>query len=530
MNYFTRVFSFLSSNLGYSFFRLTILITLSVATGCSYQVDSFSDIPDANPGDYECDTGRGTCTLRAAIMESSANISPDTIFIPPGTYNLTLPADSGGGQLTIDYGVKLQGSGADNTIINQTVNNSVIHITDGSVVEINNLSVQGGNAQIGGGIFVSDGDVEMTNVNIRENHAFTGGGGLYVDSDADVTLRKVLIDGNNAVGAFGGGVLNNGRLFIHASTLSNNESNRAGGLRNGSTGILNLRNVTVSGNSATSDLAGTGGISQNGFAFLNNVTVTDNTGSGNELASFTGGGIQTTISATTVVKNSIIAGNHGDGGPDDCMGSLTGDSRNNLIGDTTECNIVSHVSTYILNQSAELGLLLNNSGATETHLPGSNSPAINNAYGFPPPAINACESHDQRGIPRPANSCDMGAVELTSFISYVTGFMLVDADTFNDIHPLLHGDVIDLSILPANLSVRTITSSTPQSVVFGFNDNPAFQTENNPPFALAGDTGSVYHAVDFSAGDNTITATPYTSSNGTGVAGGSLEIKVVVVN
>ena len=46
MKYFTRVFSFLSSNLGNSFIRLYILITFSMAAGCSYQVNSFSDIPE----------------------------------------------------------------------------------------------------------------------------------------------------------------------------------------------------------------------------------------------------------------------------------------------------------------------------------------------------------------------------------------------------------------------------------------------------------------------------------------------------
>ena len=38
---------------------------------------------------------------------------------------------------------------------------------------------------------------------------------------------------------------------------------------------MNLRNVTVSGNVAQSPEAGTGGISQNGFAVLYNVTITE---------------------------------------------------------------------------------------------------------------------------------------------------------------------------------------------------------------------------------------------------------------
>ena len=61
---------------------------------------------------------------------------------------------------------------------------------------------------------------------------------------------------------------------------------------------MNLRNVTVSGNSAHSTDAGTGGISQNGFAVLYNVTITNNTGVGNNAESFRGGGIQTSSGKT----------------------------------------------------------------------------------------------------------------------------------------------------------------------------------------------------------------------------------------
>ena len=102
---------------------------------------------------------------------------------------------------------------------------------------------------------------------------------------------------------------------------------------------MGLRSTTVSGNLAHSPNAGVGGISQNGFAVLYNVTLTNNTGVGNNSGSFRGGGIQTTSGKTTVVKNSIIAGNHGGIGPNDCVGQLSGDSKYNLIGDTNGCTI-----------------------------------------------------------------------------------------------------------------------------------------------------------------------------------------------
>src|SRR5207237_5019111 len=135
-----------------------------------------------------------------------------------------------------------------------------------------------------------------------------------------------------------------------------------GGVRN--EGQMNLRNTTVSGNVAKSPEAGTGGVSQNGFAVLYNVTVTNNTGVGNNAGSFRGGGIQTSAGEITVLKNSIIAGNHGGTGPDDCVGQLSGDSKYNLIGDTNGCVIPSYVATYLLNVDPKLGAFGTN-GASE---------------------------------------------------------------------------------------------------------------------------------------------------------------------
>ena len=505
-----------------------LLILCSSVVGCTYQVDSFLDLPDADPGDYVCDTGRGLCTLRAAVMEASSSATEDTILVPAGIYNLNLPAVDGGGRLVIANNVTVQGFGKNNTIINQTVADSVIQITNGEVA-LNNFTVQGGNAQSGGGIRIDNADVKITDLTIQDNFGFTGGGGVLVTQDGDVTMHRVSVFDNQAQGAFGGGIWNKGTLWVYESVITNNQSNRAGGIRN--EGNLNLRNVTVSGNSVSSPSAGVGGISQNGFAVLNNVTVTDNTGSGNDPGSFRGGGIQTSDGKVTVVKNSIIAGNHGGVGPDDCVGTLSGDSKYNLIGSTEACTIPSFVFTFILDQSANLGGLAFNGGPTLNHMTNFNSPARDSAYQFPPPAIDACESHDQRGVPRPqgVGTCDMGAVEYTSANHFVTGFMLVDAANDIDIKPLLHGDWLDLSALPSEISIRAMIGASPGSVVFEFDGNDSFQTENIAPYALGGDSSGDYQPVTLSVGEHSISATPYASSNGGGAAGGSWHISFNVI-
>src|SRR5690606_9824816 len=157
-------------------------------------------------------------------------------------------------------------------------------------LELNNVTIQHGDSSAGGGIRFDAGTSELTNVVIQENTAVTGGGGIYVIDGATLRMRRSLIKDNFATGAFGGGIWNQGELWVYDSTIANNDSNRDGGI--GNSGQMNLRNTTVSGNIAHSSSAGTGGIYQGGFAVLNNVTITNNTGVGNEAGKNRGGGIQ----------------------------------------------------------------------------------------------------------------------------------------------------------------------------------------------------------------------------------------------
>src|SRR5207244_12243780 len=126
-----------------------------------------------------------------------------------------------------------------------------------------------------------------------------------VYNGAKVQNRCSGIIKNVAKGAFGGGIWNQGELWVYDSTIAKNASNRAGGVRN--EGQMNLHNTTVSGNVAKSPEAGTGGVSQNGFAVLYNVTVTNNTGVGNKAGSCRGGGRLPAAGAPRAVKRRVRA-------------------------------------------------------------------------------------------------------------------------------------------------------------------------------------------------------------------------------
>jgi CSLREA domain-containing protein len=384
-------------------------------------------IPVSTNADTVADDG--ACSLREAITaantdtasgasahECPAGSGSDTITLPAMTFALN-------GQLQIDSPVELAGTDAARTVVDAQRSGSVFRITGGDVV-LRGMTIRGGDAQAGGGLRVDAGTVEIRDARITDNQGFSGGAGIYVLDGATVTVRRTTIDANQATGAFGGGILNSGTTRVYDSLIGGdlagpakgNDSNRAGGIYNGVGAILNLINTTVSGNNAHSPEAGNGGLFNAGFAFLNNVTITRNRGRGNVTSSFSGGGLQSTSGATTVVKNSIIAGNDGRGGANDCLGALTTDSVYDLIGDTNGC-ILPPIEqppdplTFIVNTDPRLGDLLNNGGPTRTHLPAFNSPAIDAGFPFTPggPAADACAAADQRGIPR--LRCDMGAVE-----------------------------------------------------------------------------------------------------------------------
>src|SRR5262245_41218414 len=95
------------------------------AAGPVYDVNSFSDVPDA-VGNGTCATAGGVCTLRAAVMEANyyaAHSGTDevTINLKLGTYTLTIPPsdlevdDSSGDLDILSTRVRVVGQGAGTT-------------------------------------------------------------------------------------------------------------------------------------------------------------------------------------------------------------------------------------------------------------------------------------------------------------------------------------------------------------------------------------------------------------------------------
>lgn len=102
--------------------------------------------------------------------------------------------------------------------------------------------------------------------------------------------------------------------------------------------------------------------------------------------------------------------------------------------------------------------------------------------------------------------------------SMISELVLVDSDTDTDIRTLALTDTV---YMDQNVNFRAVTNGDVESVRFYIND-VVVRTENQAPYALAGDNSGNYHEWNKEPGLYKIAATPFTGNNGSGVAGNTL--------
>jgi hypothetical protein len=118
----------------------------------------------------------------------------------------------------------------------------------------------------------------------------------------------------------------------------------------------------------------------------------------------------------------------------------------------------------------------------------------------------------------------------------VTRFTLINADTDQPIpkfDPLTEGTAVDFEDQALNhtrnLNVRAHTYPfTVGSVRFRLDGTSNFRTENDAPYALAGDSNGNYNAWTPTIGMHTLTATPFSGSSASGTAGTPLTVNFLV--
>lgn len=106
-------------------------------------------------------------------------------------------------------------------------------------------------------------------------------------------------------------------------------------------------------------------------------------------------------------------------------------------------------------------------------------------------------------------------LESRRLFASVTGLILVNADTGEDIGPLKRGATINLATLPTRqLSIRAAATRDTESVRFRLNGRS--HTENIAPYALAGNDGDDYNSWTPEPGSHRLSATAYTRNNARG--------------
>lgn len=407
--------------------KLTLLILmLTDANADIFNVTKFTD--DSNG----CNSGVD-CSLRSAI--NAANVSPgnDEIFLPAGTYNLTIgdieiDGRNFGG---IDTAISIFGQGDWNTSIVAGPNSPIFRIKN-KTVQIFDVTLSGGYFQnSGGAIQAVDSLVAVVYATLINNESEFNGGAIFVgrnfpnQSNFKVISSRILnnqarngsaiycssgstcdiidstIEGNSANVAISSShgapiYVNSSKGIIAGSTIYNNSGTQDGGIYIDNSDDFKIVRSTISGNTAlNSEISTVSGLKVNNsdnIVFENN-TVTDNNSAGQRDVQFNG---------STVSKFAKNVMN------DNCLSTgstITSEGHNLLI--NTDCSLTNVTDNqFVTNAEFNLLPLADNGGYTKTHAFGESSIIKNHQTA-------GCQFTDQRGVAHNDPSCDVGAFQST---------------------------------------------------------------------------------------------------------------------
>jgi predicted outer membrane repeat protein len=253
------------------------------------------------------DTGEGSDLagdLRYCITHATSG--QDTIdFGVTGTLSLTQALPD------LTRSVRIDGPGPDLVTVRRDTGGDyrIFTVDNGATVEISGLTIANGTTSTDGGGILNNGTLTVTHSTITgcsagAAYSISGaGGGISNGRSGVLTIRECTLSDNHVLTRLpfgqGGGINNEGMLAVDRTTVSRNQASNGAGISN-SGGTLTISNSTISSNRAGDG----GGISN--FAPLLTVSTTtfsDNTASdGNGGAISSGGG-------TVMIRCSTFSGN-----------------------------------------------------------------------------------------------------------------------------------------------------------------------------------------------------------------------------
>ncbi|MBK7896017.1 MAG: hypothetical protein IPJ90_14315 [Anaerolineaceae bacterium] len=290
----------------------------------------------------------------------------DTVFTSNTANGTAVPPNYGGGAILVTPGGLVDISGgrlSSNAITTDEAGGGALDVRGTAILRetlINNNS-----AAYSGAIYTSSGEVQLYDLEVRNNSAVATG--ALGNAGSTVKIEGVTFSGNSDQGE---------------ETIFNS-------------GWLTMRNSTISLNSSN-------GLFQTGQAVLENVTFYRNTGVNLYQNSLNAG-------QTLTLKNVAI---DAAGGGDACrVGINSVEPIISLGGNIASDDSCGNYFTQTLDRnetSPDLGVLADNGGPTQTHLPLAGSALIDGGVCLSTITV------DQRGVARPAGAaCDVGSVEVS---------------------------------------------------------------------------------------------------------------------
>lgn len=294
----------------------------------------------------------------------------------------------------------------------------------GPLPEINSeVTINGGDHTIDGGatyrIFdMNSGNATINNLTMTQGNAGGGNGGAVRARNSDLILNNTSISGSKS-GDSGGGLHFSGPTKTLVITNSSFSRNLTSGNKTGRGGGLYVlaSSASISGSSFDSNSAITigGAIHNDGVLSIDNSSIGDNS------ATDHGGGIYTSSEATTAITHVTLADNRvlGEGktgeslynaGAVELYNSIIagspGDAASLCAGEGT----LQQAANLIQDASCQAPLsgdpLLGAPTGSPVHYPlQTGSPAVDAA------STAHCSENDQLGNRRPAETCDIGAIE-----------------------------------------------------------------------------------------------------------------------
>lgn len=126
--------------------------------------------------------------------------------------------------LTVPSGVHVYGEGAGWSVVldGQGADDLFFIVEDASDVSFSNLTLQNGNSQDGGAIYISNSIVTIDQIMATGNHADNMGGVVYM-TNSSLTVTGSCFISQNSTGHYGGAIAGlNSKLYIHGGIFTEN--------------------------------------------------------------------------------------------------------------------------------------------------------------------------------------------------------------------------------------------------------------------------------------------------------------------